>query len=133
MKKIFVYFWSLRREFSKYFAIGFSGVVLDMVSLILFKEIFGWWPTFAVMVNQVVLLGFIFSANKYWTFRDKTMPHKQVVRFLLLAGFNYLFSVLTMYVFNHRLGFDYRWVRILTIALMVTWNFLLYKYWVYQA
>jgi putative flippase GtrA len=37
-----------------------------------------------------------------------------------------------MYVFNHGFGFDYRLVRICSIALMVSWNFFLYKYWVYK-
>lgn len=129
--KVIKYFWSLRREFTKYFIIGIFGVVLDMSSMILFKEVFGWTPVVAVIVNQAFLLAYIFLLNKYWSFRNKEMPHKQIVRFLTLAGFNYLISVFAMYIFNHKLEFDYRLVRLVTIALAVSWNFFLYKYWVY--
>lgn len=132
IKKTVVYFWSLRREFAKYFIVGISGFVFDLGSLILFTEVFGFWPTGAVVVNQIILLVYNFTLNKYWSFRNRAMPHKQVVRYLSLSFFNYLLAVASMYVFNHELGFDYRLVRILTIAIMVSWNFFLYKYWVYK-
>lgn len=124
--------WSLRREFTKYFIVGFSGLLIDMGSLVLLKEVFGLWPVLAVIINQAFLLVYNFTLNKYWSFKNKGMPHRQIVRYLILAGFNYLFGVVAMYIFNHKLGFDYRLVRILTIALMVSWNFFLYKYWVYK-
>jgi len=133
IKKTAKYFWSVRHQFAKYFIVGISGVVLDMASLVLLKEYFGWAPTAAVIVNQVFLLSYNFSLNKYWSFRDKAMPHKQIVRYLILAAVNYLFSVGAMYVFNHIWEFDYRLVRLATIAAMVSWNFFLYKYWVYNS
>lgn len=103
-----------------------------MGSLILFTEVFGIVPVVSVIINQMFLLTYNFSLNKYWSFRNKAMPHKQLARYLSLAVFNYLFAVSTMYVFNHRFDFDYRLVRILTIVTMVSWNFFLYKYWVYR-
>lgn len=132
VKKAARYFWELRRQFAKYFIVGISGVVLDMASLILLKEKFHLLPTVAVIINQAFLLVYNFSLNKYWTFRNTDMPHKQVVRYGTLAGFNYLFSVAAMYFFNHELLFDYRLVRIGSIAIMVSWNFFLYKYWIYK-
>lgn len=133
IKKITNYAWSLRREFVKYFLVGFSGLLIDMSSLILLTEVFGMFPVVAVLINQAVLLSYNFTLNKYWSFRNRAMPHKQLVRYLSLAAFNYSFSVSTMYVFNHIIGLDYRLVRIATIMVMVSWNFFLYKYWVYQA
>ncbi len=132
IKKTANYLWSLRREFTKYFIVGFSGLFLDMGSLILFTEVFEIVPVVSVILNQVFLLAYNFSLNKYWSFRNKAMPQKQLVRYLTLALFNYGFSVLTMYLFNHLLDFDYRLVRIATIVVMVSWNFFLYKYWVYK-
>ena len=132
IKKTANYFWSLRREFAKYFIVGFSGLFFDMGTLILFKEKFGMAPVAAVVLNQIILLNYNFLLNKYWSFRNRAMPHKQLVRYLSLAIFNYLFAVGTMYLFNHILNFDYRLVRVATIAIIVSWNFLLYKYWVYK-
>ncbi|MBT3539058.1 GtrA family protein [Candidatus Parcubacteria bacterium] len=132
IKRTARYFWSVRHQFAKYFVVGFSGVFLDMGTLILFKEKFGWTPVFAVVINQIFLLTYNFFLNKYWSFRNREMPHKQLVRFLSLAGFNYVFSVIMMYIFSDHFNFDYRLVRIGTIIVMVSWNFFLYKYWVYR-
>lgn len=125
------HFWSLRRQFAKYFIVGISGVVLDIATLMLFKEVFGLVPVVAVTINQAILIMYIFLLNKYWSFRNRAVPHKQIVRFLILAGWNYCFSVIIMYIFNHNLDFNYLIVRIGSIAIMVSWNFFLYKYWVY--
>lgn len=130
--QILNYFYSLRHQFAKYFIVGFSGVFLDMGTLIIFKEYLGWTPVLAVVVNQLLIMAYNFSLNKYWSFKSKTLPHKQIVRYLILAGCNYLFSIIIMYFFNHKMGLDYRWVRLSTIVVMVSWNFFLYKYWVYK-
>lgn len=132
IKRSALYLWSLRRQFAKYFIVGFSGVFLDMGTLILFKETFGLTPVLAVIINQTFLLVYNFSLNKYWTFRNQEIPHKQIARYLTLAGFNYAFAVGAMYLFNHIMKWDYRLVRLGTIALAVSWNFFLYKYWVYK-
>ena len=131
-KKIFLYAWSVRHQFTKYFIVGISGVFLDLATLIFFKEFFGFNATVAVVCNQILMLTYNFILNKYWSFKNKEIPHKQIVRYLILAGFNYLFSVGMMYSFNHLINYDYRLVRIATIAVMVLWNFFLYKYWVYK-
>jgi putative flippase GtrA len=132
VKRALKYAWSVRMQFSKYFFVGISGLLIDMATLIIFREVFGWIPTIAVVVNQVIVLGYNFTLNKYWSFANKEIPHKQLVRYAVLATFNYIFSVGTMYIFNGMFEFDYRVVRIVTIAVMVNWNFFLYKYWVYR-
>jgi len=132
-KKIFLYAWSIRNQFTKYFLVGFSGLFLDLATLIFFKEFFGLNATIAVILNQILMLTYNFLLNKYWSFKNTEMPHKQIIRYLTLAGLNYLFSVGMMYFFNHIYEFDYRLVRIATIAMMVFWNFFLYKFWVYKA
>lgn len=74
VKKIISYLWSLRREFTKYFIVGFSGLFFDIGSLILFTEVFGLIPVVAVIINQAILLTYNFSLNKYWSFRNRAMP-----------------------------------------------------------
>lgn len=132
LRRLIIHLWSMRREFAKYFVVGFSGVFLDMGTLVLFKEKFGMHPTTAVAVNAFLVLTYNFTLNKYWSFRNRAMPYKQIVRYLTLAGVNYVFSVAIMHIGAGWLHFDYRLVRLATIIMMVAWNFLLYKYWVYR-
>ncbi|MBI4992779.1 MAG: GtrA family protein [Candidatus Magasanikbacteria bacterium] len=132
-KKLITNAWSLRHQFFRYFCVGFSAFILDMGSLMLLKEVFDWKPITAVIANQVFIIAYVFLLNKYWSFDSKELDHRQLVRFLILVGFNYAVSITTMYIFNHRLAFDYRLVRIGTIILATCWNFLSYKYWVYRS
>ena len=132
IKKLIKFLWSLRKQFVKYFVVGISGLVLDLATFGLFTDVFGIIPWIAVVINQAIVLAYNFTLNKYWSFKSDKKARTQMIRFLVLAGFNYLFSVATMYVFNEQIGFDKYLVRISTIAVMVSWNFFLYKYWVYK-
>ncbi len=132
IKKLFLHFWSMRHQFVRYFVIGLGAVVLDVGSLYLLKEYLHLRPVVAVVINGIFLMNYVFFLNKYWAFKSKGVTHKQMVRFFILAGINYLISISWMYIFNHKLDFNYLWVRVANIALSVAWNFLLYKYWVYK-
>lgn len=131
MKQLFFKLWGFRREFIKYFIIGFSGFLLDIGSLYLLKQYLGLKPYLAVIINQPGLLAYVFSLNKFWSFRAGGMARKQLIRFLLLAGLNYLISALWMWGLNEKLNLQYLIARTLNVALAVGWNFFLYKYWVY--
>lgn len=123
----------MRAQFTKYFITGISAVILDILTLYLLKEYAHLKPVWAVVVNQVVLLNYVFFINKYWSFKSQGMAHREMVRFLILAGVNYLISVAWMYVFNEKFGINYLLVRLANVALAVAWNFLLYRFWVYVA
>ena len=132
IKKTLAYFWSIRQQFTKYFITGVSAVILDISSLAFFKEVLYFTPLEAIIVNQFFLLAYVFFVNKYWSFKSTDITHRQMIRFLILSGVNYLISVTWMWLWNERLGFNYLGVRIVNVALSVSWNFLLYKYWIYK-
>lgn len=124
--------WSWRHQFIKYFIIGISGVLLDMILLWLFKEYGKFRPVEAVALTQIFVLSYNFSLNKYWTFKNKGLSHKQMMRYLFTAGANYVFSIVFMWVFNEYFGFNYLIVRLGSIAVMVSWNFILYRFWIFK-
>jgi len=125
-------FLQSRVQFSKYFTIGISAFLFDIISLLIFKQYLGVSPTMAVIFNQFFILNYVFLLNKYWSFGTRGMGHQQVIRFYMLAFFNYLFSIAWMWVLNEQLYVNYLIARVVNIALAVSWNFLLYKKWVYK-
>lgn len=126
------YFWSVRDQFSRYFLVGLTTFVLDMGSLILFTDYVGFRPVTSVIINQLIVISFNFSLHKYWSFQSKAWQHKEFVRYMALIAWNYIVSVVCMYILHTQAGYDYRIVRLATIALIVTWTFFVYKYWVYH-
>ena len=132
INKCFTFLHSIRKQFFCFFIVGITGLVIDMTSLVLLKEMFEIRPVHAVITSQIGVLVYNFTLNKFWSFKNTQRPHKQAVRYATLAGVNYLFSVVVMYLFAEMLTFDYRIVRIVSIGCMGCWNFFLYKYWVYK-
>lgn len=131
--------WSLRKEFVKYFVIGATSFVLDLGSLYVFKSYFDLRPYTAVVINQLFILNYVFFMNKYWSFRSDGATHQQMVRFGILSGANYVFSVAWMWFFTEFLTinfvhpeYGYLYIRTANVMLSVGWNFLLYKYWIYR-
>lgn len=132
MKKFILFFWSLRKEFIKYFIVGVSAVIVDMGSLYLLRDYIGLPATVAVVFNQPVILTSIFFVNKHWSFKAGGLTHKQMIRFFTLSAANYLFSVSWMFLLHDKFSVNYLFTRLANIILAVCWNFLLYKYWVYR-
>jgi dolichol-phosphate mannosyltransferase len=119
------------KQFIKYVIVGGSGVLLDLVTFTFFTEVVLFLPWIAVACNQLIVIGYNFSLNKYWSFRNTALPHWQFFRYMTLAIINYLVGVGVMYLFNQLIGINPYIVRLSTIMLSVSWNFLLYKYWVF--
>lgn len=131
MKFNLSYFWSMRHQFVHYFITGVSGVVIDISSLYILERYLSIRPWVAVIMNQVLVISYIYLINKYWTFKVSRRSVAELGRFLCLALINYFIAVGFMWIFNEVLDFNYLIVRVVNIALSVFWNFLAYKYWVY--
>lgn len=124
--------WRERIKFAKYAIVGVSGFAIDMSLLLILVEWFHLEPKIAVIINYPIALGFNFLMNKHWSFGSNGESHKELARYLSLAVWNYLFAVSAMYFGNEVLGLPYLLVRVASIACMVLWNFLLFRFWVYR-
>lgn len=132
LKKFLLHFWSLRRQFIRYFIIGFTAFILDMTSLFLLRERLRISQVVVIALTQPIIISYVFFLNKYWSFKSVGVTRAQFIRFIALVGFNYIFSIFWMWLLSERLQINYLFTRFMNIALAVTWNFLLYKYWVYK-
>ncbi len=121
-----------KRQLFFYAVIGGSAFVLDMGSLILFKEVLRVKPVVTVIFSQIVIINYVFFLNKHFSFQSLGRTRQQMIKFYLLAGWNYLFGVGWMGLLNEGWHWNYLVVRVSGIILAVSWNFLLYKFWVYK-
>ncbi|KKQ39014.1 MAG: hypothetical protein US58_C0044G0007 [Candidatus Magasanikbacteria bacterium GW2011_GWA2_37_8] len=143
LKNLFHYLWE--KKFLQYSIVGSSAFVFDFASLVVFKEIFNLDPIMAVALNQILIINYVFFLNKYWSFKSDGQTVKQMIKFGVLMAWNYVFAILWMWLFTQLISFTlevnlfggtrdlwYLVVRLVNILLAVSWNFLLYKYWVYR-
>lgn len=130
--KIKTFVLSSKRQLFFYVVIGGSAFVLDMSSLILFKEILNVKPVIIVIFSQIIIINYVFFLNKHFSFQSLGQTRQQMIKFYLLAGWNYFFGIGWMWILNEVMLWNYLAVRVSGIILAVSWNFLLYKFWVYK-
>lgn len=129
---VYNYIYEKRWPFIRYGVVGSAGALLDVFLLFLAVEVLEYPPSISVAVTQIALIVYGFLFHKYWSFRRPANTKKQSVRYLLLVMANYLFSIGAMAFGAELLRFPAVFVRIGSIFLMASWNFLLYTHWVYR-
>ncbi len=121
-----------KKKFVKYFFVGISGLILDLGLLYIASDVLRIRPLVALLVTQIMVITYNYLLNKYWSFGSRGAHGRQLVRYSVVLGFNYLFGEAAMYVGNEVFGVHHLLIRAATVALAVSWNFLLYNYWVYK-
>lgn len=122
-----------KTAFARYFFTGITGLIVDVGLLYIAKEYFSIRPVFALFGTQILVIAYVFFMNRHWSFKSTTTStHRQLAKFLTVLGGNYVVSIVLMYIGHDVLAIHYQIVRIGTVALSVSWNFLLYNYWVYR-
>ena len=122
-----------KSKFIRYFVVGITGLILDVGLLHIASEWLHIRPVFALFGTQILVIAYVFFMNRHWSFRSTTASTRhQLAKFLTVLAGNYVVSIVFMYFGHDVFGIHYQIVRIGTVALSVSWNFLLYNYWVYR-
>ncbi|MEK7481227.1 MAG: GtrA family protein [Patescibacteria group bacterium] len=133
ISNIIAWIHAKKATFARYFFTGITGLVMDVGLLYVAKEYFGIRPVIALFGTQILVIAYVFFMNRHWSFKSTaTSTHRQLAKFLVVLAGNYVVSIVFMYLGHDMLGIHYQIVRITTVALSVSWNFLLYNYWVYR-
>lgn len=132
IKKLIKWSWSLRREAVKYLIVGFSAFALDYILFAILLKAFGIWYITATIFSQAITLTYIYILNRKWSFRSNGSKRKQLKRFAILQAWNYIFQVAALWFFVDIILIAPLWAKIIVTAIVVSWNFLAYKYFVYH-
>ena len=124
--------WQPFRQFIKYGIVGSSSVIIDMGLLFIFTEFFGVWYMFSAIIAQSVAVVFNFLMNRNWSFRSGGIMRRQMVKYFLLLGFNYLYQLGALWFFVELFHLHYLLAKVFISMIMVSWNFLMFKYVVYK-
>jgi len=124
--------WQAFRQFVKYGIVGGSSVLIDMGLIFIFTEFVGLWYMFSAIISQTAAVIFNFSMNRAWSFRSNGLVGRQMAKYLMLTGFNYLYGIGALYLFVEVFHLHYLIAKMVIAMLMVSWNFLLFKYIIYK-
>ena len=83
------------------------------------------------MISGGVGLLTAFIGHKFFAFKKKQETKRQLVRYALLQGTNYFAQLYMVYAFVEIAGLHPTLAKVLGIGITVSWNFFIYKFFVY--
>lgn len=92
----------------------------------------GFYFLFSSLASSAVSLFFNFTLHKFVTFESKDSSKKQIPRYLTLITFNYLFSAGLLAFLVELVGVHYLVAKLVTLAVIITYNFLALRFWVFS-
>jgi putative flippase GtrA len=119
------------RRIALYIGVGLVGFCVDFGLLLLFREVFGTSIWVATTIAFWSSLAVVFLSNKYLTFGARGMGHRQLVRYFVLLGINYL-ATLGIIAVAQRIGVGYQIGKVAAVAVTTVWNYLAYQLWVFR-
>jgi putative flippase GtrA len=119
-------------KFIKYAIVGGSTLALDLGLLYIFVE----FLKIHYIISATLSLGTAtltnYYLNKAWSFSSSAKLLGSLSKYLVLFAFNYAVTMLLMYVFVEFFGFHYLTIKIITVLIIVLWNFYAYKRFIYK-
>ena len=89
-------------------------------------------PIVANLTSTFLSLFYNFSMSNFWTFKlGKSQQMKKLSKYAILAVLNYLFGNGAMYLFIEYTDLNHNLAKVLITLMIISWNFLLYKKWVF--
>ena len=113
----------------RYIISGGTAAVVLFASLIIFREIFGFWYLLASSLAFCLSVVTSFSLQKFWTFRDgeNKYTHKQFLYFVLVSLCNLVINTLLMYVAVGVFALEYLLAQFIVAGLIAFLSFFVYR------
>ena len=113
-------------SFVKYALVGGGGAVLDFGTLMLAYGLFGWHYLVATAFGFIVGLVFVYVLSNLWVFNQRRMgdsPAREFAVFTLIGLAGLALTQLFMWSFVDGLGLPVVPAKLITMALVLCWNF----------
>lgn len=121
------------RKFVKFGMIGVLNTVVDLGSYYVMNKLIGIGPYLSQILSFLIAALNSFILNKFWTFEKRNPVTKtEAVRYLITNAGYLTCSLLIMRLFISLFSLDPFVAKFPTAALMVFFNYLMAKFWVFS-
>ena len=123
----------LKQPVIRFLVVGGSAFVVEYGSFTIMYDLIGVWLILANGLSFILGLGTSFSLNRLWTFGYKEYEKRtthQLAYYVILAGINLLATILIVSYLKH-LGIAPKYGKLIAMALTSSWNFVLFKKFVF--
>jgi putative flippase GtrA len=119
-------------QLRRYLIVGFSTVGFETLVLWILKEYIGINLIVANTMAYTISFIFNFYLNRTWSFSSKSDISYQLKAYGVLFVFNLFASNMIIHLLTNVAGVYYMLSKFISIAMIVSWNFVLYKKIIYK-
>lgn len=120
------------QQLIKYFITGVLSFGTEVALLSFFTEVCQLWYIYSNSLAFLIVFIISFTLNRRWAFKSKQPFLKQFITSGLLFALNLIVCNWILYFFTETVKFHYLFSKVIATGSSVTWNFFLYKYYVYK-
>lgn len=120
------------KYFARYILVGLANTLIYGGLLWLFLAMDRF--TYPISIAFAFSLAMIFQylANKYYTFEVHSLSVSEVIRYFILAGLNYILSVLLVWIGLDLLNLNFLAASVVSACFVAGFGFLVSMLWVYK-
>lgn len=122
------------KQAAKYYAVGASGVLVNLGLLFYLTEYVGLWYflSYTLAISASITSNFIL--NKYWTFRDSINSQRTIVMYVKFASVSFLGMAIqlgSVYFLVESLSVYYMLAALISISIAGAINFIINRRWTF--
>jgi len=117
-------------QFSLYVLSGGTAAIVDFGLYELLIRLNVWYIA-ASVVSSALGFATTFLMNKYIAFKKKNDFLKHLLRFFIVDMTNIFVGAIALYMLVDGLGMEKQMAKLLTMGMVVLWNYFIYKFFVY--
>jgi len=122
------------KQAAKYYAVGASGVLVNLGLLFYLTEYVGLWYflSYTLAISASITSNFIL--NKFWTFRDSINSQRTIVMYVKFASVSFLGMAIqlgSVYFLVESLSVYYMMAALISISIAGAINFIINRSWTF--
>lgn len=118
---------------AKYFIVGLGASGSDYVLLVFSYYVLGFPLKLSTTLGFFTGFLISFTINKKWVFAGEQHKNtrRQAAEYLLLLGFNYVFTVWAVSLLNNH-GLGPAISKVMVLAVIMCWNYALFRWFIFK-
>jgi len=122
------------KQAAKYYAVGASGVLVNLGLLFYLTEYVGLWYFLSYTLAISASITSNFMLNKFWTFRDSINSQRTIVMYVKFASVSFLGMAIqlgSVYFLVESLSVYYMLAALISISIAGAINFIINRRWTF--
>lgn len=114
-------------QIKRYIIVGLISFTIEYILFFILYKILNVWYVFANAVVYAITFWISFLLNRNWSFKSKGNIYRQLILYFLLFVINLFVSSNVIYLLSDKLLISPLYSKVVTMCIIVIWNFVIYK------